>query len=166
MRFFGISEWFWPVLEIQNGSQHRFLEVFLSCFFQARFGIEIRWIFGRWGPQKQQFYIVKTRLFTKSRFSENIWKNIDFRPLFGGQSDAKSIKKGVENYVFVLTSICWCFFRFLGDFWSPRGTQGTSKITKNATCVSTSRFGSAFFARLFFKAASGSHFDRFLVIFC
>ena len=150
MRFFRILEWFWTVFVVYNGGRHRFLEVCFPCFFRARFGIEIRWIFGRWGPQKQQFYIVKTRFFTKSRFSENIRKNIDFLPLSGGQSDAKSSNKGVEKHVFFYSRFVGVFFVFFVSFGPQGGPRGPQKSRKMRHVSQQIDFGMRF-SRVYFS---------------
>ena len=63
-----------------------FFDVFFRCLFRMRFGIDFKSILGGSKPEKYQFRLKKTRFFTKSAFSKNIVKIIDFRRIFGGQS--------------------------------------------------------------------------------
>ena len=50
--------------------------------------------------QKPLFFLWFLLIFAKSSFSQNIKKKLDFGSIFGGQNEEKSIKHGVQKYVF------------------------------------------------------------------
>ena len=76
-----------------------FFDVFFRCFFRMRFGIDFGSILGGSKAEKYQFRQKKTRFFTKSAFSKNAVKIIDFGCIFGGQHGEKSLKNDVEKHV-------------------------------------------------------------------
>ena len=77
-----------------------FGHLFFACFFRARFGIDFGWYFGGPKPEKYQFRLDGSTIFTKSTFLKKVRKNIDFGVVFGGHNDENSKKNEVENHVF------------------------------------------------------------------
>ena len=62
-------------------------------------------------------------IFTKSTFSENITKKLDFGSILGGQNDEKSIKNRVRKHAFLEHRILGVFFRC----WLHLGVQKSLK---------------------------------------
>ena len=94
-------------------------------------------------PEKYQFRLRKTRFFTKSAFSKNIVKSIDFQRFFGSQNGEKSLKNGVEKHVILKHRIRSVFFRIfviLARFWEA---QGPPKIDKKSKKLHPGRFWNA-----------------------
>ena len=88
---------FW---EVKMEPQIEFLHVFLRCFFRVRFGIVLECVFGGSEPQKTGFRLRGVLIFTKSAFSKNHSKKLNFGSVWGGQSHQKSMKNRVRNYHF------------------------------------------------------------------
>ena len=111
-----------------------FFQVFLRRFFRTRFGIDFGWIFGGPKPEKQQFSLGKTMIFTKSTFSKKVQKDIDFGVVFGSRNDEKSRKIGVQKHMFFCYRFLTFFFDFLRfwlDFGRPWAFQKLAKNRKN-----------------------------------
>ena len=114
--------WFWGA---KINAQIRFQSLFFRCHFRKRFDIEIWSIFGGSKPEKQQFSLGKTMIFTKSAFSIKIRKTMNFRQILGGKSEENSNKNRLKNALFF--SIAFSTI-FLG-FWLHFGSQKSLKIT-------------------------------------
>ena len=79
-------------------------------------------------------------IFTKSTFSKNMRKKLDFGSILGGQNDEKSRKNDVEKHAFFEHRFLCVFLRILAilaRFWEARALQKIAKNRKN-------RFWSAF----------------------
>ena len=111
-----------------------------------RFGIAFLLLFGSSEPQKSCSRLDGSTIFTKSTFSKNIEKRLDFGSIFGGQSVEKSRSNGVEKRVCFDYLILCFFLRILAisaRFWEA---PGAPKIAKNHK----KRFRAVFGARLGF----------------
>ena len=102
--------------------------------------------FGGSEPQKSCSRLDGSTIFTKSTFSKNIEKKLDFGSIFGGQSVETSRNNGVEKRVCFEYLILCVFLRILAisaRFWEA---PGAPKIAKNHK----KRFRAVFGARLGF----------------
>ena len=87
-------------------------------------------------------------IFTKSAFSKNIRKKLDFTFILGGENEGNSIKNGVRKYVFLATSLLSRFFPFWAPFWSPGPSQKSPKNQKNTQQIDFGvRLGRVLFRR-------------------
>ena len=73
-------------------------------------------------------------IFTKSTFSKNMRKKLDFGSILGGQNDEKSRKNDVEKHAFFEHRFLCVFLRILAilaRFWEARALQKMAKNRKN-----------------------------------
>ena len=111
-----------------------------------RFGIAFLLFFGGSEPQKSCSRLDGSTIFTKSTFSKNIEKKLDFGSIFGGQTVEKSRNNGVEKRVCFEYLILCVFLRIVAisaRFWKAPGIPKMAKNRKK-------RFRAVFGARLGF----------------
>ena len=119
-----------------------FWELFLRCFFRLRFGIDFGSVLGGSKPEKHQFSLRKTRIFTKLTFTKKVRKTIDVGSVSGDRNDEKSTKSGLEKDVFFEHWFLHVFFRILAilaRFWEA---QAPPKIAKKLKKSQKNRFWS------------------------
>ena len=123
---------------------------FFPTFFRVRFGIAFLLLFGSSEPQKSCSRLDGSTIFTKSTFSKNIEKKLDFGSIFGGQNVEKSRNNDVEKRDCFEYFILCVFLRILAisaRFWEA---PGAPKIAKNHKKTLSGRVRSAFRIRVRF----------------
>ena len=101
-------------------------------------------------------------IFTKSTFSKNMRKKLDFGSILGGQNDEKSRKNDVEKHAFFEHRFLCVFLRILAilaRFWEAQAPPKNSKKTKKTR---THRFRSAFGAYWAFHGRFGGDLGNVL----
>ena len=76
--------------------------------------------------QKPLVFLWFLLIFTKSTFSKQVRKKLDFRSFFGSPNDEKLLKNRLGKYVFFERRIINVFFRILtvwARFWKALGVQ-------------------------------------------
>ena len=101
-------------------------------------------------------------IFTKSTFSKNMRKKLDFGSILGGQNDEKSRKNDVEKHAFFEHRFLCVFLRILAILARFGEAQAFQKLAKNRKDREKNRFWGAFGAYWVFHGRFGKGWGAIL----